>query len=101
MRSPRRFPSLAGLLSIGVSLSAMLAMSACTKKPTEEQCEQFADHLVKLLEESRDKPDARIRKLAQNQRQGIIDSCVEGGDAKEIECVMAQSSIGDVEANCK
>jgi hypothetical protein len=95
MRSSRRSLSLAGLLSLGVMLTA------CTKKPTEEQCEQFADHLVKLLEESRGKPDARIRKLAQNQRQGIVDSCVEEGDAKEIECVMGQSSIGDVEANCK
>jgi len=95
MRSSRRSLSLAGLLSLGVMLTA------CTKKPTEEQCEQFADHFVKLLEESRAQPDARIRKLANNQRQGIIDSCVEGGDVKEIECVMAQTSIGDVEANCK
>lgn len=95
MRSSRRFLSLAGLLGLGLTLSA------CTKKPTEERCEDFADHLVKLLEESRDKPDARIRKLAQNQRQPIIDNCVEHGDAKEVECVLAQSSIGDVEANCK
>jgi len=76
-------------------------LSACGKKPTEEQCEQFADHFVKLLEESRDKPDARIRKLANNQRQSLIDTCVQEGTLKEIECVMDQSSIGDVEANCK
>jgi len=95
MRSSRRILSLAALLGIGLTLSA------CGKKPTEEQCEQFADHFVKLLEESRDKPDARIRKLANNQRQSLIDTCVQEGTLKEIECVMDQSSIGDVEANCK
>jgi LipL41-expression chaperone Lep len=98
MRSPRRLLSPAGLLGmIGLSL----VLSACGKKPDEEQCELLADHLVKLLEESRDKPDARIRKLAQNQRQPIIDSCVQDGTEKEVQCVLDQSSIGDVEANCK
>lgn len=95
MRTSSRLLSLAGLLGV------TLILSGCSKKPTEEDCEDFADHFVKLLEESRDKPDARIRKLAQNQRQGLIDTCVQDGSAKEIQCVMDQSSIGDVEANCK
>ena len=95
MRSSPRLLSLVGLLLLGLTLTA------CSKKPTEEQCEEFADHLVKLLEESREKPDARIRKLAQNQRQDMIDKCVLEGTLDGIECVLAQSSIGDVEANCK
>ena len=95
MRTSLRHLSLAGLIGIGLTLSA------CAKKPTEERCDEFADHFVKLLEESRDKPDARIRKLAQNQRQDLVDSCVKDGTAKEVECVLAQASIGDVEANCK
>lgn len=76
-------------------------MSACSKKPTEAQCDEFADHFVKLLEESREKPDSRIRKLAQSMRQDVVHSCVKDGSAEEIECVLAQPSIGDVEANCK
>jgi hypothetical protein len=95
MRSPLRSLSLVVLLGISLSLSA------CGKKPSEEQCEQFADHFVKLLEESREKPDARIRKLAQNQRQSVVDTCVKDGSLKEVECVLDQSSILDVEANCK
>ncbi len=95
MRSSRRILPLAGLLGVA------LILSACAKKPSEEQCEQFADHFVKLLEESRDKPDARIHKLARKQHQDLVDSCVEDGTAKEVECVLAQASIGDVEANCK
>lgn len=80
---------------------AVLFGAGCTKKPSEAQCEEFADHFVKLLEESRGKPDVRIKKLAQNQRQELIDACVGQGSVKEIECVLGQSSILDVEANCK
>ena len=94
MRSSIRLPLLAGLLGI-------LLLPACSKKPSEEQCEQFADHFVKLLEESREKPDARIRKLAQNQRQSLIDTCVSEGSVKEIDCVLAATSMLEVEANCK
>jgi hypothetical protein len=82
-------------------LSASVALSACTKKPSEEQCEAFADHFVKLLEESRDKPDSRIKKLARDQRDKVIKACVSDGSVEEVECVMAQSSIAEVEANCK
>jgi hypothetical protein len=95
MRVLRRPLLLVGLLGLA------LISSGCAKKPTEEQCDQLADHLVKLLQESRDKPDARIRKLAQDKRQEVVDSCVQGGTAAEVECVLAQGSIGDVEANCK
>jgi hypothetical protein len=95
MRSSKRLTLLAGLLGIG------LLLPACTKKPSEEQCEEFADHLVKLLEESRGQPDARIRKLAQTQRQSLIDTCVRDGSVKEVECVLAATSMLAVETHCK
>jgi hypothetical protein len=83
------------------SLSACLLTSACTKKPSEEQCQAFADHFVKLLEESREKPDGRIKKLANDQRDDVIGACVSDGSVEEVECVMAQTSLTDVAANCK
>ncbi|PRP90229.1 hypothetical protein ENSA5_66410 [Enhygromyxa salina] len=85
------------LATLGVSV----VLTACTKKPSEEQCDAFADHFVKLLEESRDKPDSRIKKLANDQRDKVISACVSDGSVEEVECVMAQTSIADVEANCK
>lgn len=83
------------------TLGVSVALTACTKKPSEEQCDAFADHFVKLLEESREKPDSRIKKLANEQRDKVISACVSGGSVEEVECVMAQASIADVEANCK
>lgn len=78
-----------------------LVLSACAKKPSEEQCQGFADHFVKLLEESRERPDSRIKKLADEQRDKLIEACVKEGSVEEVECVMAQSALADVEANCK
>lgn len=83
------------------SLSVCLSTSACTKKPSEEQCEAFADHFVTLLIESRDKPDGRIKKLANDQRDAVIGACVADGSVEEVECVQAQTSLTDVAANCK
>lgn len=84
------------------SLSAcLMATSACTKPPTEEQCSAFADHFVKLLMESREKPDGRIKKLANDQRDDVIGACVSDGSVEEVECVMAQTTLADVAANCK
>jgi hypothetical protein len=80
---------------------APLTLTACSKKPSVEQCEAFADHFVGLLEASRESPSARIKKLAQSQRDKLVDSCAQDGTVKEVECVLAQSSIADVEANCK
>jgi hypothetical protein len=82
-------------------LGASMLLSACAKKPSEAQCDAFADHFVKLLEESREKPNSRIKKLAHDQRDKVIEACVSEGSVAEIECVMAQSSIAAVEANCK
>ncbi len=96
MRSTRQLALLTATL-----LSGALALTGCSKKPTEAQCEEFADHFVELLKSSRDKPDARIRKLAVDKRDDLIESCVKGGTVKEVECVLAQDAITGVEANCK
>jgi hypothetical protein len=83
------------------SLSACLLTSACTDKPSEADCEAFADHFVKLLQESREKPDGRIKKLAQDQRDDVVGACVADGSKKEVACVMEQTSLADVATNCK
>lgn len=81
-------------------LCAALALSGCGK-PTQEQCDEFADHFVELLKESRERPSSRINKLADEQHDKIVEACIEDGSVEEVECVLAQKSIGDVEANCK
>ena len=93
-------PRLRRALILALPCTCLVA-SACAKKPSEEQCEAFADHFVELLQASRERPDSRIDKLADEQRDKVIEACVREGSVDEVECVMAQSSISDVEANCK
>ena len=73
----------------------------CTKKPSEAQCAEFADHMVELLQASRDKPSSRVKKLAQDKRDDIIGACVRDGSVEEVECVMAQTDLADLAKNCK
>ena len=93
-----RLRSTACLLTV---LLASTSLTACTKKPSEEQCGEFADHMVELLQASREKPSSKIQKMAQDKRQDIISKCVGDGSVEEVECVLAQESLEDLAANCK
>ncbi|NVB39302.1 hypothetical protein G6O69_15775 [Pseudenhygromyxa sp. WMMC2535] len=98
----RRLRSLATAPSLVLALvAASTLVAGCAKKPSQDQCEAFAEHFIELLQESREKPNSRIRKLAEDKHDEIVTACVSEGSVEEVECVLAQSSIGEVEANCK
>jgi len=84
-----------------IVLAAGATLVGCGKKPSEAQCGEFADHMITLLQESRERPSSRIKKMAQDKRQDIISKCVEDGTVEEVECVLGQSSLEDLAANCK
>ena len=81
-------------------LVACTSLAACTKKPSEAQCGEFADHMIELLEASRETPSSKLQKMAQEKRQDIISKCVADGSVEEVECVLGQESIDDL-TNCK
>ena len=91
-------------LPLALALGLTLATTAgCGKKPSPEQCEEFADHFVELLRESHAedaKKADRVEKIAHGMRQKVVDACAKEGTVKEVECVLAAESITDVEANC-
>ncbi len=95
--------SAASRLSLVASLALGLGVGAgCSgEKPSEDQCGQFADHLVKLLQDAQDKPSAQVRALARNHRDKIVESCVQEGTVAEVECVLGQETLAGVEENCK
>jgi hypothetical protein len=86
---------------VPVLLASLVLLPACSKKPTEDQCTQFGQHFVGLLETSTENPSARIKQLARSYEDKIFKACMTEGTAAEVECVLAQSSLADVEANCK
>lgn len=91
----------AGALVTLVMLASLALLPACSSKPTEEQCQQFSEHFIELLAESRGKSDSRVKQLARTYTDKIEQACLTEGTVTEVECVLAQSSLADVEANCK
>ncbi len=84
-----------------VLLASLVLLPGCSKKPSEEQCDQFATHLVKLLEDTSDVPDSRVKQLARTYQDKIVEACLTKGTVAEVECVLAQASLADVETECK
>lgn len=74
----------------------------CGGKPTKDDCEKFADHFVKLmLDGMGDASGESANPLGEEVKTELVDSCVKEGTKKEVDCVLAASSMEDVEANCQ
>ena len=84
-----------------LALSLSLAASAgCTgKKPSEAQCQAFADHFIELLK--KDNSEHKVKQLADKHRDRILELCVEQGTAAEVECAMAAETLEQIEKDCK
>jgi hypothetical protein len=91
----------AGALVTSLMLASLALLPACGTKPDEEQCKQFSEHFIKLLEESRGTSDSRVKQLARTYDEKIQETCRTKGTVAEVDCVLAQASLADVEANCK
>jgi hypothetical protein len=91
----------AATLVLPALLASLVLLPGCGKKPTEDQCTQFGAHFITLLETSSENPPARVKQLARSYEDKIFKACMTEGTAAEVECVLDQSSLADVEANCK
>lgn len=91
----------AATLILPVMLASLVLLPGCGKKPTEDQCTKFAAHFIVLLETSSENPTARVKQIARTYEDKVFDACMEEGTAAEVECVLAQATLADVEANCK
>ena len=78
---------------------ALLPVLACSRKPTEAECEAFTDHLVELLVDAGEN-EKRVRKLGNKHADAMIEACVRGGTIEEVECSLAAESL-EALARCK
>jgi hypothetical protein len=74
----------------------------CAGKPSPEECEKFATHFVGLMlaGEGESTEDA-AKALGDEVKKELVESCVKEGTKKEVDCVLAATSMDEVEANCK
>jgi hypothetical protein len=86
-------------ISLCLALMAFCSVG-CAGKPSEAECDAFADHLVVLLKQAH--PDSQsATRLAGKQKEKLIDKCVIEGTKAEVECVLASASLDAVAADCK
>lgn len=79
---------------------ALVGLTACPDKPSEAECEEFADHFLKLVLEAKEK-DVATDGMSDEERDELIESCVKEGTQKEVDCAMASESMDDILENCK
>jgi hypothetical protein len=87
---------------VSIALTGCFA-AGCGGKPTKDECDLFADKFVTLMlaGEGAGGADETAKTLGAEVKAGLVDDCVKEGTKKEIDCVLAASTIEEVEANCK
>lgn len=88
-------------IALSVAFLSSFAVG-CGGKPTKDECEKFADKFVDLMFAGEDAGDSEAAKaLGADVKTELVDDCVKEGSKKEVDCVLAASSMEEVEANCK
>ncbi len=91
-------------IALSVALLGSFAVG-CGGKPTQEQCQEFADKFVALMlagdAGGAGQADEAAQAVADELKAELVDDCVKEGTKKEVDCVLAASSMEDVEKNCQ
>jgi hypothetical protein len=86
-----------------VTIISFLAVSACSLgKPSDDDCEKFADHMVELTikEVGIEGMEDVIREEAMKQRPEFVKACKEEGTKGEVDCALKADSL-DALAKCE
>ncbi|MEE9385982.1 MAG: hypothetical protein V3V08_21430 [Nannocystaceae bacterium] len=85
-------------------LALVAATVGCRPSATPEGCEKFADHFLKLLAKS-EAAEGKLAKsaelIAKSLRPKLVASCTKDATASEVECVLASTSVEEIEKNCR
>lgn len=79
---------------------AALALSACGKKPTQDQCNALADHMAWLLSQARVKNAEGATVMKEKERDRFVMVCVREGSHKVVDCMLAATRWDQLIAQC-
>ena len=89
--------SRAPLVPTALALPLALLGIGCTPSPDAAQCQAMVEHLIEL---TRDAHDGRAATIAATVTREHADSlrerCLEGGTRREVECVLATTSLDEI-----
>lgn len=83
------------------SLENQLAVKEGDARPSKAECEEFADKFVELMFAEDQGGSPASKALGAEVRGELVDDCQREGTRREVDCVLAASSMDDVEAKCK
>lgn len=77
-----------------------LSLSACTKKPTQDQCNALADHMAQLLSQAKVKNAAGANVMKEKERDRFVMVCVREGSFKVVQCMLEAKEWNELVAQC-
>lgn len=76
-----------------------LGFTACVERPSAEECDAMAEHVVTLFREAQQGRAAEIAgEVAQSRADSLSAGCRENGTAPEVRCVLAATDLDQVRA---
>ncbi len=86
----------ASLIVAGFAVS--LSLGACGGKPSEEDCNKFADKVVELTVKGQEGAAADMAKsMIEAMKPEMVKECKEKGTKAEIDCALKAESLEDLE----
>lgn len=76
------------------------ALSACTKKPSQDQCNALADHMHRLLTKANVKNSEKSKVMMEKERDRFVMVCVREGSHAVVQCMLDAQSWDGLIASC-
>jgi hypothetical protein len=78
----------------------LFAVTGCGERPTADECMAFAEKFVQLVQEADDGAQG-TDKLGAAMKTDVAKLCVQKGTKSDIACVMAATTLDEVDAKCR
>ena len=91
-------------------VAALALVAGCDGKPSEEDCTKMADKMVELtIKETKDQAGEAAAAMAEDMAKSMAEgmkpefkkTCMEDGTKSAVQCILKQSTLEDIEKNCK
>lgn len=82
----------------GWAIAALGVSLACIPRPSAEDCEQLAAHVVELAQAEHEGRAAEIAEtVAEEHAASLRERCIDEGTKREVSCVLAAESLEGVQ----
>ena len=87
------------LVTAVTAIIVAVGLGGCVERPTAEECDAMAEHVVTLFREAQQGRAAEIAgEVAQSRADSLSAGCRDNGTAPEVRCVLAAADLDQVRA---